>query len=104
MALKEISLAEVLAQTSGTSYFGAFVQLVGKTDNLILYKGIEPQDEALIVQLEEKLKIELSVEYLNFLKIVNGGKIAGMNLFSLDNEENVDSLYYRNFKTDVRKK
>ena len=104
MALKEISLAEVLEKTSGTSYFAAFVQLVGKTNDLVLYKGIAQEDTALIEKLEELLGVEINQEYLEFLKITNGGKIAGMNLFSLDEESNVDSLYYRNFKTDIRKK
>jgi len=41
---------------------------------------------------------------LEFLTITNGGNIAGMNLFSIDEKTNVNSLYYRNFLTDVRKK
>jgi hypothetical protein len=104
MALKEISLAEVLDKTSGTSYFTAFVQLVGKTTDLVLYEGITSKYKPLVEELEEKLNTEISEEYLEFLQITNGGKIAGMNLFSLDVEENVNSLYYRNFKTDMRKK
>ena len=104
MALKEISLAEVLEKTSGTSYFSAFVQLVGKTSDLVLYKGITPDDIPLIEELEEKLGYEINENYLDFLKITNGGKIAGMNLYSLDDKDNVDSLYYRNFFSDIRKK
>lgn len=104
MALKEISLAEVLDKTSGTSYFTAFVQLVGKTTDLVLYEGITSKYKPLVEELEEKLNTEISEEYLEFLQITNGGRISGMNLFSLDVEDNLDSLYYRNFKTDMRKK
>ena len=104
MALKEISLAEVLEKTSGTSYFSAFVQLVGKTSDLVLYKGITPDDIPLIEELEEKLGYEINENYLDFLKITNGGKIAGMNLYSLDYKYNVDSLYYINLFSDIRKK
>lgn len=104
MALKEISLAQVLEKTSGTAYFSAFVQLVGKTSELVLYEGINQEQEYLIEQLENNLTTRISTNYLEFLKITNGGHVAGMNLFSLDTEDNLDSLYYRNFKTDVRKK
>ncbi len=104
MALKEISLAEVLEKTSGSSYFSCFVQLVGKTEGLTLYKGITKEDEGLINELEQELGNSISTNYLEFLTITNGGQIAGMNLFSLDDKENVNSLYYRNFKTDARKK
>ena len=104
MGLKEISLAQVLEKTSGTSYFSAFVQLVGKTSDLVLYEGIHKEDLPLIEELEEKLGYEINENYLDFLKITNGGKISGMNLYSLDEKENVDSLYYRNFVADIRKK
>jgi hypothetical protein len=30
--------------------------------------------------------------------------MSGMKYYSLDNKENIDSLYYRNFRTDTRKK
>ena len=104
MALKEISLAEVLEKTSGTSYFSAFVQLVGKTTDLVLYEGISEKDKPLIEQIEKEINMEISPNYLEFLEITNGGNIAGMNLFSLDDENNINSLYYRNFKTEARKK
>lgn len=104
MALKEISLAQVLEKTSGTAYFSAFVQLVGKTSELVLYEGITEEKKYLIEELESQLDTIISSNYLEFLKITNGGRVAGMNLFSLDEDTNVDSLYYRNFKTDIRKK
>ena len=104
MSLKQISLAEVLEKTSGTSYFSAFVQLVGKTSDLVLYAGITPNDIYLIEELESNLGYQINDNYLEFLKITNGGHIAGMNLFSLDEKENIDSLYYRNFLSDIRKK
>lgn len=104
MALKEISLAEVLEKTSGTSYFTAFVQLIGKTSELVLYKGIDETYSPLIEEIEDQLGAQVNDSYLEFLQITNGGHIAGMNLFSLDTKENVDSLYYRNFKTEARKK
>lgn len=104
MALKEISLAEVLEKTSGTSYFSAFVQLVGKTTDLVLYEGINEKDKPLVEKIEQELHMEISPNYLEFLQITNGGNIAGMNLFSLDDESNINSLYYRNFKTEARKK
>ena len=104
MALKEISLAEVLEKTSGSTYFTAFVQLVGKTNDIVLYQGINEKYKPLVLEIEKELGSNMSRDYLQFLTVVNGGKVAGMNLFSLDNKENVNSLYYRNFKTDVRKK
>lgn len=104
MALKEISLAEVLDKTSGTSYFTAFVQLVGKTSDLVLYEGITKNHKPLVDEIEEELGAQISDEYLNFLQITNGGRIAGMNLFSLDSKDNVNSVFYRNFKTEARKK
>lgn len=104
MALKETSLAAVLEKTSGTSYFSAFVQLVGKTSELVLYEGISEKDKYLVEKIEKELGLEVSENYLEFLQITNGGRIAGMNLFSLDEEDNVNSLYYRNFKTEARKK
>lgn len=104
MALKQISLAEVLEKTSGTSYFSAFVQLVGKTNDLLLYKGITEEDMPLIEEIEDELGCDIANTYLEFLAITNGGNIAGMKLYSLDDKENVDSLYYRNFLTDTRKK
>jgi hypothetical protein len=104
MALTEISLAEVLEKTSGTSYFASFVQLVGKTNELVLYKGITREDEPLIEELQEKLNHSISSNYLEFLTITNGGKIAGMNLYSLAQKDYVNSLYYRNFETELRKK
>lgn len=104
MALKEISLAEVLEKTSGSTYFTAFVQLVGKTSDLVLYQGINEKYKPLILEIEKELGANINRDYLQFLTIVNGGKVAGMNLFSLDSKENVNSLYHRNFNTDVRKK
>lgn len=104
MALQEISLAEVLEKTSGTSYFSSFVQLVGKTDDLVMYRGITRNDEPLVIELEEALNISINRNYLEFLTITNGGTIAGMNLYSLDQKENVNSLYYRNIQADIRKK
>ena len=104
MALKEISLAEVLEKTSGTSYFSSFVQLVGKTTDLVLYEGITKECRPLVIEIEEQLGARISRNYLEFLMITNGGYIAGMHLFSLDDKENESSLYYRNFKKDMRKK
>ena len=104
MALKEMSLAEVLEKTSGTQYFPVFVQLVGKTSNLLLYKGITKDDAHYIEELEDQLGYPIGANYLEFLQMTNGGIMAGMKYYSLDNKENIDSLYYRNFKTDTRKK
>lgn len=104
MALKEISLAEVLEKTSGSTYFTAFVQLVGKTSDLVLYQGINEKYKPLILEIEKELGTNINREYLQFLTITNGGRVAGMNLFSLDVKENVNSLYHRNFKTEVRRK
>ena len=104
MALKQTSLAEVLEKTSGTSYFSTFVQLVGKTQELVLYKGIDETYNDYIDEIEYKLEAPLNDNYLEFLQIMNGGIVAGMKLFSLDDKENIDSLYYRNFITDIRKR
>ena len=60
MALKQTSLAEILEKTSGTSYFPTFVQLVGKTQELVLYKGIDESYEPLIEELEEELGVAIS--------------------------------------------
>ena len=104
MALKEMSLAEVLDKTSGTQFFPVFVQLVGKTSDLVLYRGITKEDENYIIELEDQLGFSIGDNYLEFLQITNGGLMAGMKFYSLDNKENVDSLYYRNFRSDTRKK
>ena len=104
MALKEMSLAEVLERTSGTQYFPVFVQLVGKTNDLLLYRGITKEDAHYIEELEDQLGWAIGSNYIEFLQVTNGGIMAGMKFYSLDNKENVDSLYYRNFKTDTRKK
>ena len=104
MALKEMSLAEVLEKTSGTQYFPVFVQLVGKTNDLILYRGITKEDAHYVDELEDQLGYSIGSNYLEFLQMTNGGIMAGMKYYSLDNKENIDSLYYRNFKTDTRKK
>jgi len=104
MALKEMSLAEVLERTSGTQYFPVFVQLVGKTNDLVLYRGITKEDAHYIDELEDQLGCPIGSNYLEFLQMTNGGVMAGMKYYSLDNKENIDSLYYRNFKTDTRKK
>ena len=66
----------------------------------LINKSYQP----LVEELEDQLGVAISEEYLEFLQITNGGKIAGMNLFSLDTQDNIDSLYYRNFKTEARKK
>ena len=104
MALKEMSLAEVLERTSGTQYFPVFVQLVGKTNDLLLYRGITKEDAHYIDELEDQLGWNIGTNYIEFLQVTNGGIMAGMKFYSLDNKENVDSLYYRNFRTDTRKK
>lgn len=104
MALKEMSLAEVLDKTSGTQFFPVFVQLVGKTSDLVLYRGITKEDEHYVIELEDQLGFSIGDNYLEFLQITNGGLMAGMKFYSLDNKENIDSLYYRNFRSDTRKK
>lgn len=104
MKLEEISLAQVLEKTSGTSYFGAFVQLVGKTEELVLYKGIGKEEKKYLDILEEHLGFSISDSYLKFLSITNGGRICGMNLFSLWEEDYIDSLFYRNFVSNLKNK
>lgn len=104
MPLKEISLAQVLEKTSGSSYFTAFVQMVGKANELTFYEGIDENYQPLVEEIEQKMRMEISKNYLEFLTITNGGHIAGMKLFSLDDKSNLDSLYHRNFVADVRKK
>ena len=78
MALKEMSLAEVLEKTSGTQYFSVFVQLVGKTNDLLLYRGITKDDAHYIEELEDQLGWPIGDNYLEFLQITNGGIMSGM--------------------------
>ncbi len=102
MNLKEITLAELLNSSSGTDYFVTFAKLIGKTDDAVFYEGISDDDYYLIEELEEKLGYKLPSHYLEFLSYLNGGHFLEMDLFSLTDMNNIDSLYNRNFINSIR--
>lgn len=101
MSLKEISLAQLLQSTSGTSYFSTFAKLIGKKD-ILLYEGITDDDCELLEELEEELGHELPTHYLELLGVVNGGHFFNMDMFSLADKEYPNSLYSRNFHSNIR--
>lgn len=103
MELKEISLAQLLNNTSGTDYFAVFAKLIGHSNNSVFYDGVNDDDYYLLEELEEKLGYELPSHYLDFLSYLNGGKLFNIDLFSLTEKEYPNSLYFRNFGTDIRK-
>lgn len=102
MSLKEISLAELLNNTSGSEYFSVFAKLIGHSEDLILYEGVTDDDYGLIGELEDKLGYELPANYIEFLSHLNGGIFLNINLFSLADKDYNNSLYNRNFMSDIR--
>lgn len=102
MELKEISLAQLLNNTSGTDYFVTFAKLIGHSENAIFYDGITDDEYYLLEELEKRLGYELPSHYLDFLSYLNGGKFLNIDLFSLAIKEYPNSLYFRNFASDIR--
>lgn len=102
MSLKNISLAELLNDMSGSPYFSAFAKLIGHSENIILYEGISDDDYYLIEELEKTLGYEIPSNYIELLEYLNGGRFLNVNLFSLEDKEYNNSLYNRNFINDIR--
>ena len=103
MELKEISLAQLLNNTSGTDYFVTFAKVIGHSDGAVFYEGITDEGLPLIDELESKLGYELPSNYIEFLSYLNGGKFMGMDFFSLIKKEYPNSLYNRNFINSIRR-
>ena len=101
MNLNEISLTELLSRTSGTSYFPTFAKLIGRKD-VLLYDGINDEDYYLLEEIEQELGYALPSHYLNLLGVVNGGHFFDMDIFSLTDKEYPNSLYARNFLSNIR--
>lgn len=103
MELKEISLAQLLNSTSGTDYFAIFAKLIGHSQGAIFYDGISDEDYYLLEELENEMGYELPSNYLEFLRYLNGGHFLNVDLFSLAEKEYPNSLYARNFYSDIHK-
>lgn len=103
MGLKEISLAELLNNTSGTNYFTTFAKLIGHSKDAIFYDGITDEDYELLEEVERKLGYELPANYVDFLSYLNGGYFMGVELFSVTEKDYPNSIYARNFLSKIRK-
>ena len=101
--LNEISLAQLLNNTSGTDFFVTFAKLIGHSQDAIFYDGISDDDYYLLEELETELGYELPSHYLDFLSYLNGGRFLNIDLFSLAEKEYTNSLYARNFGSNIRK-
>lgn len=101
MNLNEMSLTELLSKTSGTSYFPTFAKLIGKKD-VLLYEGITDDEYDLLEELEKELGHSLPSHYLELLGYVNGGRFFDMDIFSVADKSYINSLYARNFLSNVR--
>ena len=102
MELNEISLAQLLNNTSGTDYFVTFAKLIGHSENSVFYDGISDDEYYLLEELEERLGYELPSHYLDFLSYLNGGRFLNIDLFSLTVKDYPNSLYARNFASNIR--
>jgi len=100
--LREISLAQLLNNTSGTDYFVTFAKLIGHSQDAVFYDGISDDEYYLLEELENKLGYELPSHYLDFLSYLNGGRFLNIDLFSLAIKEYPNSLYSRNFSSNIR--
>lgn len=103
MGLKEISLAQLLNNTSGTNYFTTFAKLIGHSKDAIFYDGITDDDYELLEEVEKKLGYELPANYVDFLSYLNGGHFMGVELFSITEKDYPNSIYARNFLSKIRK-
>lgn len=102
MELKEISLAELLNDTSGTEYFSFFAKLIGRSEDSVFYEGISDQELGLLEELESALGEPLPSHYLEFLNYLNGGHFINIDLFSLADKNYSNSLIARNFYSSIR--
>lgn len=103
MGLTEISLAQLLNNTSGTDYFTTFAKLIGHSKDAIFYDGITDDEYELVEEIEKTLGYELPASYLEFLSYLNGGCFIGVELFSVTNKDYPNSIYARNFLSRIRK-
>ena len=103
MELKEISLAQLLDNTSDTDYFVTFAKLIGHSSGAVLYEGITDEYMHLLEEIEKKLGYELPSNYVEFLSYLNGGRFMKMDFFSLVEKEYPNSLYHINFLTSIRR-
>lgn len=103
MELKEISLAELLNNTSGTEYFSLFAKLIGKSENSVFYEGITDEELYLVEELENAIGELLPSHYLDFLNYLNGGHFLNVDLFSLADREYPNSLMFRNFNGNIKR-
>ncbi len=103
MELKEISLAQLLNNTSGTDYFTTFAKLIGHSKDAVFYEGITDDDYDLLEEIEKELGYELPANYVEFLSYLNGGCFVGVELFSVTNKDYPNSIYARNFLSKIRK-
>lgn len=101
MHLNEMSLTELLNRTSGTSYFPTFAKLIGKKD-ILLYEGITDNEYDLLEEIEKELGYSLPSHYLELLGYINGGHFFDMDIFSVADKSYVNSLYARNFLSNIR--
>ena len=102
MELKEITLAELLSNASGTDYFPVFAKLIGHSSDAVLYEGIGDKELEFLEEVEEALGYSIPSHYLEFLGFLNGGVFFNINLFSLTNKENPNSLFSRNFYSNIK--
>lgn len=102
MDLKEISLTELLNNTSGTEFFMMFAKLIGRKEPSVFYEGVGDDKYYLLEELENAMEYEVPSHYLNFLSYLNGGSFLGLDLFSLAEKEYNNSLYNRNIIMDIR--
>lgn len=102
MELKEITLAQLLNNATGSGYFSTFAKMIGSKEECVYYEGICDDDIDLVEELEDALGYELPSHYLGFLSYMNGGHFLNIDLFSLTTREYPDSLYARNFYSTMR--
>ncbi len=103
MELKEISLAQLLNNTSGTDYFAIFAKLIGHSEDAVFYEGIGDDELNLVEELESMIESSLPSNYMEFLSYLNGGHFLDVDLFSIADKEFPNSLVARNFISKIRK-
>jgi len=103
MELREISLAQLLTNTSGSEYFSIFAKLIGYSEDAIFFEGIKDDEYYLLEELEEELGVLLPSNYLEFLSYLNGGHFLNVDLFSLADKEYPNSLYNINCESKARR-
>ena len=102
MELNESTLTELLSNTSGTDYFPVFAKLIGHSSDAVLCEGIGDKELVYLEELEDALGYSIPSHYLEFLGYLNGGFFLNVILFSLAGKENPNSLFSRNFYSDIK--